>query len=54
VNDPDTSILSIIGYLIQHGFIRSLLPQIDNTIGMEDVIYGKPINPKSKFPIYRN
>lgn len=54
INDPDSSILSIIGYLIQHGFIRSLLPQIDHTIGIEDVIYGKPLDSKSKFPRYRN
>lgn len=54
INNPDKSILSIIGYLIRHGFIRALLPQLDHSIQIEDVVYDKPSNPKSHFPLYRN
>lgn len=53
IENPDTSILSIIGYLIQHAFIRSLLPQIDYSIGVENIIYGKKPSFNSKFPIYK-
>lgn len=57
VDDPDTSILSIIGYFIRHGFINALLPQIDNTIGIQDVYYGKQSTQKppqgKKYPFYR-
>lgn len=41
IDDPDTSLLSIIGYLIQHAFINALLPQVDDSIGIKDVYYGK-------------
>lgn len=56
VDDPNTSILSIIGYLLQHAFIQALLPQIDNTIQMQDVLYGKetPNKPSKPFPTFRN
>ena len=37
IDDPDTSILSIIGYLIRHAFIQSLLPQIDKSVKLQNV-----------------
>jgi hypothetical protein len=52
IDDPDTSILSIIGYLLRHAFIQALIPQVDNSIKIQDVIYKKP--PISKdFPLFR-
>lgn len=41
IQDPDVSTLSIIGYLLRHAFIQALVPQIDNTVKMQDVYYGK-------------
>ncbi len=40
INNPDTSLFSIIGYLLRHAFIQALLPGIDNSIKMQNVIYG--------------
>jgi hypothetical protein len=40
VNDPNESILSIIGYMLRHAFIQALLPQIDHNIKMQDVLIG--------------
>lgn len=54
IDDPDTSTLSIILYLLKHAFIQALLPQIDHSVEIQDVIYGKSLHPKSKFPTYRN
>jgi hypothetical protein len=51
VDDPDTSILSIIGYLLRHAFLQALLPQVDNTVKIQDLIYGKP--PRKDFPSFR-
>ncbi|MBA3661871.1 MAG: DUF748 domain-containing protein [Gammaproteobacteria bacterium] len=41
IDDPDTSVLSIIGYTLRHAFIQALLPQIDHTIAMRDIRIGK-------------
>lgn len=38
IDDPDTSILSIIGYILRHAFLKALLPQIDHNIQMQEVI----------------
>lgn len=38
IEDPDTSILSIIGYILRHAFIESLIPQIDHNVKMQDVL----------------
>ena len=54
VNEPDTNILSIIGYLIRHAFIQALLPQVDHSVTMQDVIFGKQPSSKNPFPSYRN
>ncbi len=54
IDNPDTSILSIIGYLLKHAFIQSLLQQLDSSIGIRDVIYGKPLDPKTNYPTYKN
>jgi hypothetical protein len=54
IDDPNTSIFSIIGYLIQHAFIQALLPQIDNSIEMQNIIYNHPEKDPKKFPLYRN
>lgn len=40
IDDPNTSILSIIGYLLRHAFIEALIPRIDDTIKPKDVMYG--------------
>jgi hypothetical protein len=40
INDPNTSIRSIIGYMIRHAFIQALLPQVDHNIKMQDITYG--------------
>ncbi|HVY53728.1 MAG TPA: DUF748 domain-containing protein, partial [Gammaproteobacteria bacterium] len=53
IDDPDTSILSVIGYLLRHGFIQALLPQVDHKVQMEDVYFGKK-QPISKFPTYKH
>jgi hypothetical protein len=37
IDDPNTSIWSIIGNLLHHAFIQALLPQIDHTVDMRDV-----------------
>lgn len=37
INNPKTSTLSIIGYLLRNAFIQALLPQIDNSIEMNDI-----------------
>jgi hypothetical protein len=42
VNDPNKSILSIIGYMLRHAFIQALLPQIDHNVKMQDVLVGGP------------
>jgi hypothetical protein len=54
IDDPNTSILSIIGYLLHHAFIHALLPQIDNSIEMKSIIYNHPDTDPKKFPLYRN
>ena len=41
VEDPDTSIFSIIGYLISHAFIEAIVPGIDHDVQMRDIYYGK-------------
>ena len=40
IDDPDTSLLSIIGYLLRHAFIQALIPQVDHSVEMKDVVYG--------------
>jgi hypothetical protein len=37
IDDPQTNLISIIGYLLRHAFLHALLPQVDNTIDMKDV-----------------
>lgn len=37
IEEPDTSLLSIIGYLLRHAFIQALLPQIDHSVEMKDI-----------------
>lgn len=37
IDNPKTSTLSIIGYILRHAFIQALLPQIDNSVEMKDV-----------------
>ncbi len=41
IDDPDISIFSLIGYFIRHGFIEALLPSVDNSLSMHDIIYGQ-------------
>jgi hypothetical protein len=41
IDDPNESILSIIGYLLRHAFIQALVPQVDHNIKMQDVMVGK-------------
>jgi hypothetical protein len=53
IDDPDTSILSIIGYLLRHAFIRALLPQIDHSVHLQSVFIGNE-NASDKFPRYHN
>jgi hypothetical protein len=40
IDNPDDSILSIIGYMIRHAFIQALAPQIDHDVKMQDVLMG--------------
>jgi hypothetical protein len=54
IDDPNTSILSIIGYLLHHAFIQALLPQVDNSIEMQNIIYNHTKTDSKKFPSYRN
>lgn len=37
IEDPDTSIWSIIGNLLRHAFIQALLPQIDHSVKLQDI-----------------
>lgn len=37
IQNPDTSIWSIVGNLLSHAFVQALLPQIDNTVDIQDV-----------------
>jgi len=37
IEDPDTSIWSIVSNLLHHAFIQALIPKIDNSIDMRDV-----------------
>jgi hypothetical protein len=39
INDSEKSTWSIIYYLLRHAFIQALLPQIDHSVDMRDVIY---------------
>jgi hypothetical protein len=48
IDDPNTSIFSIIGYMIRHAFIQALLPEVDHNITMQDVIYGAKTKPSGK------
>ncbi len=41
VDDPNTSVLSIIGYLLKNAFIQALLPQLDHSIELSDIRIGK-------------
>ncbi|MBA2709604.1 MAG: DUF748 domain-containing protein [Tatlockia sp.] len=41
IDDPDTSALSIIGYLLRNAFIQALLPQLDHSIELSDINYKK-------------
>lgn len=41
IEDPDTSIFSIIGYILRNAFIQALLPQIDHTVELRDVLIDK-------------
>jgi hypothetical protein len=45
INDPNTSIFSIIGYMIRHSFIQALLPQVDHNISMQDVVWQSQKDP---------
>lgn len=47
VDDPDTSTLSIVGYLLRHSFIHALLPQVDHSIKMRDVEYSNNKNTRT-------
>jgi hypothetical protein len=38
IKDPSTNLFSIIGYLLRHAFIQALLPGIDHSIKMQDVV----------------
>jgi hypothetical protein len=38
IDHPDTSLFSIIGYLLKHAFIQAFLPGIDHSIQMKDVM----------------
>ncbi|MCE3238831.1 MAG: hypothetical protein K0R24_1812 [Gammaproteobacteria bacterium] len=38
INHPNTHLFSIIGYLLRHAFIQALLPGIDHSIQMKDVM----------------
>lgn len=37
IENPDTSIWSIIGNLLSHAFLQALLPKIDNTVDIRDI-----------------
>lgn len=41
IDDPDVSILSIIRYLLSHGFIDALLPEIDDRLPRQNIINFK-------------
>jgi hypothetical protein len=41
IDDPDTSILSIIGYLFRNAFIQALVPGIDHNIPTKNIQFGK-------------
>jgi hypothetical protein len=41
IDDPDTSLWSIIGNLLHHAFIQALLPQLDHNIHVQDINVGK-------------
>lgn len=40
IEDPNTSIFSIIGYILSHAFIHALVPSVDHDVKMEDIYYG--------------
>jgi uncharacterized protein YhdP len=40
IEDPNTSILSILGYVLSHAFIQALIPSVDHDVKMQDVYYG--------------
>lgn len=55
IDDPNTSVWSIMGYLLQHAFIQALIPQLDHSVKMQDVMYGKPtkkVYKRKPFPHY--
>lgn len=52
-DEPDTNILSIIGFFIRHAFIQALLPQIDHSIKMQDIFVGKNAQ-QNTFLHYKN
>jgi hypothetical protein len=54
IDDPNTSIFSIIGYMFHHAFIQALVPGIDHNYEMGNVFYNKNANPEEKLPRYRN
>ncbi len=41
IDEPQVSVLSIIGNVLRHAFIQALLPQIDHSVAMRDVLIGK-------------
>ncbi len=37
IADPETHVLSIIGYVLRHAFIQALLPEIDHSVEIKDI-----------------
>jgi hypothetical protein len=38
ISNPDTNVWSVVAYIFRNAFIQALMPQIDNTIEMKDVV----------------
>lgn len=38
INNPNVNLFSVIGYLLRHAFIQALLPGIDHSVKMQDII----------------
>jgi hypothetical protein len=41
IEDPNTNIISILGYILSHAFIQALVPSVDHDVKMQDIFYGK-------------
>lgn len=48
IDDPETHVFSIIGYVLKHAFIQALLPEIDHTVEISQVKFKKTSSLKHK------